>query len=82
MLEIQNKRILIFGGTGSLGYALNQEYKTQNNIIYNFSRDECKHWEMKIHFQNHKNINFIIGNVSDRNIVEQTINRIDPNIII
>lgn len=78
---IQNKTILIFGGTGSLGYELNKRYK-DDNIIYNFSRDECKHWEMKIHFHNHKNINFIIGNVSDKSIVCQTIRRIDPNIII
>jgi FlaA1/EpsC-like NDP-sugar epimerase len=78
---IENKTILIFGGTGSLGYELNKKYLNKN-IIYNFSRDENKHWEMKIYFNNHKNINFIIGNVSDKNIVSQTIKRINPNIII
>ena len=73
--------ILIFGGTGSLGYKLNERYLS-NNKIYNFSRDESKHWEMKLFFNHHKNMNFIIGNVSDKNIVESTIKRVQPNIII
>ena len=37
-LSISNKKILIFGGTGSLGYKLNESLST-NNIIYNYSRD-------------------------------------------
>lgn len=78
---MDGKNILIFGGTGSLGYALNTRY-SKNNIIYNFSRDECKHWEMKLHFNSNPNIHFIIGNVSDRSIVESTIKRIRPDIII
>ena len=78
---MDNKNILIFGGTGSLGYELNKRYN-KNNIIYNFSRDECKHWEMKLHFNSNPNIRFIIGNVSDKSIVESTIKRINPNIII
>jgi UDP-glucose 4-epimerase len=78
---IINKTILIFGGTGSLGYELNKRYSA-DNIIYNFSRDENKHWQMRIFFQNNPNINFIIGNVSDFMIVQQTILRIKPNIII
>jgi FlaA1/EpsC-like NDP-sugar epimerase len=78
---MNNKIILIFGGTGSMGYELNHRYY-KNNTIYNFSRDECKHWEMKLHFNSNPNIHFIIGNVSDRSIVERTIMRVNPNIII
>jgi UDP-glucose 4-epimerase len=78
---MNNKTILVFGGTGSLGHELNKRYHN-NNIIYNFSRDECKHWEMKLHFNSNPNIRFIIGNISDRTIVESTICRIKPNIII
>ena len=47
---ISNKTILIFGGTGSLGNKLNERY-IDNNIIYNFSRDEHKHWKMRIKFK-------------------------------
>lgn len=78
---MESKTILIFGGTGSLGYALNTRYN-KTNIIYNFSRDECKHWEMKLHFNSNPNIRFIIGNISDKSIVESTIQRICPDIII
>lgn len=78
---MDNKVILIFGGTGSLGYELNKRY-AESNIVYNFSRDECKHWEMKLHFNSNPNVRFIIGNVSDRTIVEASIKRIKPDIII
>jgi UDP-glucose 4-epimerase len=78
---MENKVIFVFGGTGSLGYELNMRYK-DNNIIYNFSRDECKHWEMKLCFNSHPNIRFIIGNVGDKEIVNQSLKRINPNIII
>lgn len=64
-----------------MGYELNHRYY-KNNTIYNFSRDECKHWEMKLHFNSNPNIHFVIGNVSDRSIVERTIMRVNPNIII
>lgn len=80
-MKIMNNSMLIFGGTGSLGYELNKKY-AESNIVYNFSRDECKHWEMKLHFNSNPNVRFIIGNVSDRTIVEATIKRIKPDIII
>jgi len=80
-LKLYNKKILIFGGTGSLGNKLNERY-IDNNIIYNFSRDEHKHWKMRLKFKSHKNLKFIIGNVFDKNKVNETIKRIKPDIII
>ena len=59
---ISDKTILIFGGSGSLGYEFVKRY-IHNNIIYNFSRDECKHWKMKLDFNNNTNLRFIIGDV-------------------
>jgi UDP-N-acetylglucosamine 4,6-dehydratase len=76
-----NQTILIFGGTGSLGKELNKRYKDEN-IIYNFSRDENKHWQMKIQYNNHPNIKFIIGNVADKELVKRSIIRTKPTIII
>lgn len=78
---ISGKKILIFGGTGSLGNKLNERY-INNNIIYNFSRDEHKHWKMRLKFKNHKNQHFIIGNVVDRIRVKESIKRVKPDIII
>jgi len=78
---ISNKTILLFGGTGSLGYEIVKRY-IDNNIIYNYSRDECKHWKMKIDFNNNNNLNFIIGDVINQNAVLNSMLRIKPNIII
>ena len=78
---IVGKKLLIFGGTGSLGNELNERY-LDNNIIYNFSRDEHKHWKMRIKFKSHKNLHFIIGNVADKTRVEESIKRVKPDIII
>lgn len=44
---MQGETIIIFGGTGSLGRALIGRYIKDNTVI-NFSRDECKHHELRI----------------------------------
>jgi UDP-N-acetylglucosamine 4,6-dehydratase len=78
---ISNNTILLFGGTGSLGYEIVKRY-IDNNIIYNYSRDECKHWKMKLDFNYNKNLNFIIGDIINKNKIEETLLRVKPNIII
>lgn len=77
---ITNKKILIFGGSGSLGNALIQRY-LNSNIIVNYSRDEAKHWKMGLEYKSDK-LRFIIGDVRDYNRVENSIIREQPNIII
>jgi FlaA1/EpsC-like NDP-sugar epimerase len=78
---IENYKILIFGGTGSLGYEIVKRY-INKNIIYNYSRDECKHWKMKLDFNHNNNLNFIIGDIINKDKVEETLLRVKPNIII
>ena len=78
---MNNKTILVFGGTGSLGYEITKRY-IENNIIYNYSRDECKHWNMKLDFNHHNNLNFIIGDIINKQKVENCILRVNPDIII
>jgi UDP-glucose 4-epimerase len=78
---IKNKSILVFGGTGSLGHKITERY-IDSNVLYNFSRDEHKHWKMNMKFNSYKNLNFIIGNVYDKDKVRETIRRLNPNIII
>lgn len=75
-----DKKILIFGGSGSLGNELISRY-IKNNKIYNFSRDECKHWKMEQLFKS-ENLTNIIGDIRDRLILKQTLLRVKPNIII
>ena len=78
---MNSKTILIFGGTGSLGYEIVSRY-INNNVLYNYSRDECKHWKMRLDFNNHSNLHFIIGDIVNSHKVEETILRVQPNIII
>lgn len=79
-----DKKILIIGGTGSLGNKLTERY-LKNNIIYLYSRDETKHWSMSIDYKNHdgyKNLNFVIGSISDEKKIRQTLIRHNFDIII
>jgi UDP-N-acetylglucosamine 4,6-dehydratase len=75
---IYNKKILIFGGTGSLGKKLVEMYGKGNNISI-FSRDENKHWNMCLHYNN---LNFILGDIRDSKSVKDAILRTSPDIII
>lgn len=78
---IENKKILIFGGTGSLGYEFVTRY-IKNNNIYNYSRDECKHWKMKLDFNNDPRLHFIIGDVIQEKKVRETLLRVKPDLIV
>ena len=78
---MNNKKILIIGGTGSLGYQLCKTY-INNNTITVYSRDECKHWKMSLDFNKNENLKFVIGDIRNKNKIHQTLLRIKPNIII
>ena len=78
---MKNNKILIIGGTGSLGKQLTKTYM-ENNEIYLYSRDESKHWNLGIEFNHHHNIHFIIGNINDRDKIRQTLLRHNFDIII
>lgn len=74
------KKILLFGGSGSLGNEFIQTY-IEHNEITNYSRDECKHWKMSLKYKT-SNLKFIIGDVRNYNSVENAILREQPHIII
>lgn len=75
---MNNKTILFFGGSGSLGNEFINNYSNLNKII-NFSRDECKHWKMEMKFNNISNI---IGDIRNKERVKQSIKKVNPHIII
>ena len=64
---LNNKTILVTGGTGSFGKEFTsfviKNYSIKKLII--FSRDELKQYEMQKLFP-HKNIRFFIGDVRDK----------------
>ena len=75
-----NKRILLFGGSGSLGNQFIQTYLSGNTIT-NYSRDECKHWQMSLKYRS-DNLKFIIGDIRNPDAVETAILRVQPHIIV
>jgi UDP-glucose 4-epimerase len=75
-----DKRILLFGGSGSLGNQFIQTYLSGNTIT-NYSRDECKHWQMSLKYRS-DNLKFIIGDIRNPNAVETAILRVQPHIIV
>jgi UDP-N-acetylglucosamine 4,6-dehydratase len=66
-MELNNKSILITGGTGSFGKrfikVLLEEYSPSKIIIY--SRDELKQFEMKQNGFDQDNLRYFIGDVRD-----------------
>jgi len=71
-------KLLFFGGSGSLGTNFIKRYNDKFDI-YVYSRDERKHWLLNLKY---KNINFIVGNINDKEKVNQTLLRYNFDIII
>jgi UDP-glucose 4-epimerase len=77
-MKIQNKTLLITGGTGSFGNAvLNRFLQTDHfSEIRIFSRDEKKQDDMRNQLQNEK-LKFYIGDVRDYASVERAMRGVD-----
>ena len=71
------KKILVIGGTGSLGHELAKTYKDQSIGI--FSRNENKQWLMRKKYPQHQ---YFIGDIRDLSSVKHCILSFEPNIII
>ena len=82
MLDLNNKSILITGGTGSLGKALTRRiYNQFPNVkrLVIFSRDEQKQFQMAQEYpvDKFKSIRFFIGDVRDKERLVRAMNGID-----
>jgi UDP-glucose 4-epimerase len=79
MSEISGERILIFGGSGSLGKTTIQRWIKSNTII-NVSRDEEKQWQLRSEINNQQ-LTQIIGDISQEDDVDTAILSTQPTII-
>ena len=78
---IRKKRILVTGGTGSLGTMIIREllnYGPKEIIV--FSRDEVKQGSMRLEYLKEKRLRFILGDVRDYRSVREAVRGV--NIII
>ncbi|ALB44533.1 SDR family NAD(P)-dependent oxidoreductase [Clostridium beijerinckii] len=72
------KKILIIGGTGTIGQGLvNELLEQEPEVIRIFSRDEYKQFIMENHINNKKKLRFLIGDVRDCERIERAMNDID-----
>lgn len=72
-------KLLITGGTGTLGHALTEYYLNVKRIekIYILSRNELKQSQMKEKFDENKKISFLIGDVRDKDRLQRAFKGID-----
>lgn len=78
---LSNNKVLIFGGSGSLGRALIRRWATRNELVI-FSRDEAKHWTIKNELELDSNVTFRVGDIRDQERIREIINECKPTIIV
>ena len=76
---LNDKSILITGGTGSFGHTFVSmtlaKYNPRRLVIY--SRDEMKQWEMSKLYANDPRVRFFIGDVRDKDRLFRALDGID-----
>ena len=76
---LNNKTVLLTGGTGSFGHSFIPLTLDQHNprqiIVY--SRDEMKQWEMLQKFEHDPRVKFVIGDVRDQERLNRCMSGVD-----
>jgi UDP-N-acetylglucosamine 4,6-dehydratase len=76
---LNNRSILITGGTGSFGHSFVPltlaKFNPRRLVIY--SRDEMKQWEMAKRYADDRRVRFFIGDVRDRERLSRALDGID-----
>ena len=74
-----NKTVLITGGTGSFGkkfiYKTINKFNPKKLIIY--SRDEMKQWNMSLQYNQNDSVEFVIGDIRDKERVRSVLKGVD-----
>lgn len=80
-------KILIVGGTGSLGRKLIERFLPHSDVAV-YSRDEAKHWTLRNEFSANQlalrlnNLRFYVGDIRDQHRLRDVINQYQPDTII
>jgi len=74
----KNKKILITGGTGSIGRAILQEIlRYEPTTVRILDLDETKQFELQQEYEDYENIRFLLGDVRDKQRLFRSIEGID-----
>ena len=75
---LDNKKLLVTGGTGSFGkYIIEHLLKSNCAEIRVFSRDEKKQDDLRFKFKNNPRLSFVLGDVRDYESVKHAMEEID-----
>lgn len=75
---LENKTILVTGGTGSFGnYIVHRLLKLNVKEIKIFSRDEKKQYDMRINYNYDERLTFHIGDIRDRERIDNVMQGVD-----
>jgi len=78
MSILTRKSILVTGGTGSIGTSIvERAIIDKAKLIRIFSNDENSLYEMESTYGNNKNIEFVIGDISNKEIVSEIVKGVD-----
>ncbi|MBW7474983.1 SDR family NAD(P)-dependent oxidoreductase [Paenibacillus oenotherae] len=73
-----NKRVLIIGGTGTIGRSLLKDILLDDpTVVRILSRDEHKQFELQQEYKEYQNIRYLIGDVRDYNRLYRAMQDID-----
>lgn len=76
--HIEGRKILVSGGTGTIGYEMIRNILPYNpKVIRIYSRDENKQFFMRDEFRNFPNVRFLIGDVRDKERLYRALEDID-----
>jgi len=76
---IDNKTILLTGGTGTFGRCFTRILLSRYNpkVIRIYSRDELKQWEMQKEFLHNNNLRFFLGDIRDKERMNRAVDGVD-----
>ena len=75
---IAGKRILITGGTGTVGReVIRRVLPLAPKVVRVFSRDETKHYHLQEQLREHANVRFLVGDVRDKDRLRMALENVD-----
>ena len=77
-MDYHNKSVLVTGGTGSFGnFVVRRLLNAGVKEVRVLSRDEKKQYDMKVFYQGRKDLTFVIGDIRNREVVDEAMFGID-----
>ncbi|MSQ67326.1 MAG: NAD-dependent epimerase/dehydratase family protein [Gammaproteobacteria bacterium] len=77
-MDYRHKTVLVTGGTGSFGnFVVRRLLNAGVREVRVLSRDEKKQYDMRVFYQGRKDLTFVIGDIRNREVVDEAMQGID-----